>query len=120
MLSHSRMLSWSAEINQSPVDVRAITDTTIDPLIPGGVALLRFTDAVLTRSENIDATAEAAVAELGPRGLVNAAAVIGNFQMMNRVADGTGMPTGKGTRVRHADLIELLGLARIDHADDSR
>ena len=113
------MLSWSSEINQIPVDVRAITDPTIDPLVPGGVALLRFTDAVLTQSDDIRALAELVTAELGSFGLVDAAAVIGNFQMMNRVADGTGMPTGRGSRVRNAALIEMLGLDRFDHTDES-
>jgi hypothetical protein len=112
------MLSWSSEINQSPVDVRAVTDSTIDPLVPGGAALLRFVDATLARSTaGIEAAAEAVTAELGPDGLVDAAAVIGNFQMMNRVADGAGMPVGTGSRIRNAALINLLGFDRFDHAD---
>jgi len=113
------MLSWSSEISQVPVDVRAITDPKIDPLIPGGVALLRFADAVLAQSDDIRGTAELVAAELGWSGLVDAAAVIANFQMMNRVADGTGMPTGRGSRVRNAALIEMLGLDRFDHTDES-
>lgn len=119
MLSHTGMLSWSSEINQMPVDVRAITDPTVDPLIPGGVALLGLVDAVLTRSTaEIKAASEVVRSEVGEAGLVDAAAVIGNFQMMNRVADGTGMPTGRGSRIRHAALIDLLGLERFDHADE--
>ena len=43
--------------------------------------------------------------------------VIGNYQMMNRVADGTGIPVGKGSRLRNADLITRLGLDRLDHTD---
>jgi hypothetical protein len=113
------MLSWSSEISQVPVDVRAVTDPTIDPLVPGGVALLRFADAVLTQPEDIPALAELVIAEMGSAGLVDAAAVIGNFQMMNRVADGTGMPAGQGSRVRNAALIEMLGLDRFDHTDES-
>jgi hypothetical protein len=113
------MLSWSSEINQIPVDARAVTDPTFDPLIPGGVALLRLVDAVLARSAGIKAAGDSVCAELGEAGLVDAAAVIGNFQMMNRVADGTGMPTGRGSRIRSAALIELLGLDRFDHSDES-
>ena len=114
------MLSWSSEINRNPVDLRAVTDGTVDPLIPGGVGLLRFIDAVLARSgAGIQATSEVVRAELGEAGLIDAAAVIGNFQMMNRVADGTGMPTGRGSRIRNAALIDLLGLDRFDHADES-
>jgi hypothetical protein len=114
------MLSWSSEINQLPVDIRAVTDGTVDPLLPGGVGLLRLVDAVLARSTaDIEAAGDAVGAVLGEAGLVDAAAVIGNFQMMNRVADGTGMPTGRGSRIRNAALIELLGLDRFDHADES-
>ena len=114
------MLSWSSEINQQPVDIRAVTDGTVDPLLPGGLALLNLVDAVLARSTpDIKAAGDAVGAELGWAGLVDAAAVIGNFQMMNRVADGTGMPTGRGSRTRNAALIELLGLDRFDHADES-
>ena len=39
------------------------------------------------------------------------------FEMMNRVADATGMPVGMGSRQRMADIIEDLELARLDHAD---
>jgi hypothetical protein len=46
---------------------------------------------------------------------VRAAAVIGNFQMMNRVADATGMPVGTGSRGANAELIAELGLDRFDH-----
>lgn len=114
------MLSWSSEINQNPVDLRAITDPTFDPLIPGGAPLLRFVDAVLTPSTaGIEAAAETVSAELGRAGLVDAAAVMGNFQMMNIVADGTGMPVGRGSRVRNAALIVSLGFDQFDHADGS-
>ena len=114
------MLSWSSETNQTPVDLRAVADPTIDPLIPGGVGLLRFVDAVLARSTSgIESAATTVGAELGSAGLVDAAAVIGNFQMMNRVADGTGMPVGNGSRIRHAALIDQLGLDRFDHTDES-
>lgn len=120
MLSHVGMLSWSSKINQIPVNVRAITDSSLDPLIPGGDALLRFVDAVLARSTvGIGAAVTVVMAELGQAGLVDAAAVIGNFQMMNRVADGTGMPVGAGSRRRHADLIDQLGLDRFDHTDEA-
>ena len=112
------MLSWSSEINQIPVDVRAIADPAIEPRLPGGGPLVRFVDATLARSTaGIEAAAEAVQAKLGSAALVDAAAVIGNFQMMNRVADGTGMPVGRGSRMRQAGLIELLGLDRFDHAD---
>lgn len=117
MLAHAGMLSWSAEETEVPVDLRAVTDPTLDPLLPGGRALLSFVDAALrTPSPTARRVLEG---ELGTEALVTAATVVGNFQMMNRVADATGMPVGQGSRRRHADLIEELGLDRYDHLEDA-
>lgn len=113
MLAHTGMLRWSASETDTPVDVRAVTDPSIDPLVPDGEILLRFVDAVLEGRP--DEGRQEATAALGIAAVIDAAAVIGNFQMMNRVADGTGMPVGKGSRARSAALIEQLGLDRFDH-----
>ncbi len=114
MLAHIGMLSWSAAETGQPVEVAALTDPERDPGLPGGDVLLGFVDAVLGGAD-LSAAREALVQRLGPGGLVNAASVVANFQMMNRIADGTGMPVGKGARLRNADLIVRLGLDRFDH-----
>jgi len=51
----------------------------------------------------------------GPEALVDAAAVIANFEMMNRVADAIGMPVGRGMRAGSADLRAEADLDRYDH-----
>jgi hypothetical protein len=113
------MLSWSSEETNSPVNVMAVADPTVDPLTPGGVALMRFTDAILEgATDRMTAAREHLEGQVGQTGVVNAAGVIGNFQMMNRVADGTGMPVGRGSRIRHAGLIERLDLGRLDHTNE--
>ncbi len=117
MVSHVGMLSWSAEQTNTPVDLRAVTDPAVDPLMPGGAVLLAFTDAVLTGAA-IPAAAAAVIDRLGGDAPAAAAGVIANFQMMNRVADGTGMPLGKGSRLRQAEVIAALGLDRFDHQDE--
>jgi hypothetical protein len=115
------MLSWSSEETNTPFELLAVTDRSVDPLVPGGKTLLAFVDAVVNRVTPEIAEAGAALTnELGRDALVNAASVIGNFEMMNRVADGTGMPVGQGTRRRRADLIERLGLTRMDHLRSKR
>ena len=83
MVAHTGLLSWSAQAPETPIDLRAVTDPSVDP-----------------------------------RALIAAAAVVGNFQMMNRVADATGMPVGTGRRRQDADLIEQLGLSRFDHLQE--
>ena len=112
------MLSWSSEQTTTPVELGAVTDPSVDPLVPGGPQLLAFVDAVVAGDAGaISETAIVLERAVGRSGLVNAASVIGNFQMMNRVADGTGMPVGRGSRRRQAALIERLELDRLDHTD---
>lgn len=98
------------------LDPAAITDRSIDPLLPAGRALLDFVDAVLTGTAEKQAAARTAVLDgVGPTGLVDAAGVIANFEMMNRIADATGMPVGKGTLKRTAEWRELVGIDRFNH-----
>lgn len=80
--------------------------------------LLDFVDAVLTGEESARSDARSRVLDsLGPTGLVDACGVIANFEMMNRIADATGMPVGKGTLKRSAEWRGLLGLDRFRHMD---
>ncbi len=115
MLAHASMLRASAAATEQPVDLRAVTDPSIDPGIPGGAELLQFVDATLTDRSHLDTAQQAVVSVLGPEGLVDAAGVVGNFEMMNRIADGTGIPVGKGALARTEDLRSDLGLDRFRH-----
>jgi hypothetical protein len=111
------MLRASAIASSRRVDLRAVTNPAVDSLLPGGSVLLRFTDAALTGDGVELADARDAVRRsAGDAATVDAAGVIGNFEMMNRIADAIGMPVGKGSRKHMADVIEELGLARFDHA----
>jgi hypothetical protein len=110
------MLRASAEVTTTPLDARAIVDRSFDPLLPHGAALLDFVDAVLIEEDaGLDAARAAVLEALGPTGLVDAAGVIGNFEMMNRIADATGMPVGKGTLKRTAEWRALIGIDRFNH-----
>jgi len=109
------MLSSSIEATHGRVNLTAIAQPSLDPLLPGGRQLLAYVDAVLfgtdiagTRSEVVEVLDESAA--------VDAAAVMGNFEMMNRIADGVGMPVGAGTRQRMEQVIVDLGLDRFPHA----
>lgn len=110
------MLRASVEAMGGKVDVRAITDPSVDPLVEGGLALIGFVDAVLGGQETARAiSAETIRSTLGPGGLVDAAGVIGTFSMMNRIADATGMPVGRGAIERTEDLRRLTGIDRFRH-----
>ena len=109
------MLRESAIATGTKVDLRAVTDPAVDSLLSGGGALLDLASA--TSEPAAEDARSRVVSELGGDALVDAAGVIGNFEMMNRIADATGIPVGKGARRANADLIEELGLDRFDHAD---
>jgi hypothetical protein len=52
------------------------------------------------------------IGALGGPALADAAGVIGTFEMMNRIAEGTGMPVGRDALASTEDLREALGLDR--------
>lgn len=79
----------------------------------GGVAsgelLVRFAEAVYAEDGLAELRDEVKVA-LGDDGLVDAAAVCANFNMMVRIADGTGTPLDAGTVEISGELRDQLGL----------
>ncbi|NQV05542.1 hypothetical protein HQ535_03250 [bacterium] len=95
--------------------MRALADRSLDPVLPGGSALLDLVDAVLLGAGDGDAARSAVSERFGSGGLVRAAGVIGNFEMMNRLADGVGVPIGPSTLKTEAKLLASLGLDRIAH-----
>jgi len=98
------MLRASAHATGDTFDLRAITDRTVDPLLTAGAELLAFVDALMSHDASLGATSAALVEVAGPDALVRAAAVAGNFQMMNRLVDATGVPIGASQRAIAVDL----------------
>lgn len=107
------MLGSSAETLGIEWDPASITDPTVDPLLEGGRELIDFVDAV-HRGEGADVAAarSALRRRLGDDATVDAAAVIGNFNQMNRLADGAGMPVGPGRLRQTEQLRAQSGIAR--------
>ena len=93
------------------LDIRAISDDSFESGVPGGNVLLPFVDAVM-RGNPADrqAAADAVAGALGKQSLVDAAGTHGNFQMMNRVAEGTGIPVPGAAIEREAEMVDALGL----------
>ncbi len=80
-------------------------------------ALVAFTDAVLGEDDVELTRARAEVLErVGAAGLVDAAAVVGNFQRMVRIADSTGIPLDAPLALATEDLRSELGLERFGSA----
>jgi len=105
------MLRESALAYGYNIDLGAIADPSIPLGVPGGNTLLQFVDAITGTSTvgPFDAR-RTVIDDLGPEALVDAAAVFGNFAMMNRIAEGTGIPLAKQAEIREHDLIATLGL----------
>ncbi len=117
MLSHTRLLRESARITERSVDLHAVADSTVDSGLAGGAALVAFTDAAVTGSGGLAIARTRLRNELGAEALVDAAGVVGTFEMMNRVADATGFTEGTQSRIEDAELIADLGFDRFDHAN---
>lgn len=102
------MLRESASAFDYELVVAALRDPTEPVGVPGGNLLLRLVDAVLIDSEPIAGVHSEIIDKLGPEALVDAAAVHGNFEMMNRVADASGIPVPAASIERHSELIGSL------------
>lgn len=96
------------------LEIRSIGDPSMACGVPGGNALLGLVDALLKGDENDRVAAREAVRdELGDAGLVHTAGVFGNFQMMNRIAEGTGIPIPRQRVDANEDVIHQIGLERM-------
>jgi hypothetical protein len=107
------MLRWSAENLRHDFNPESIVDTTQTTGIPGGEALIALVDATMLGTSSDRSKARAWIHdEIGMDGVVMAASTYGNFEMMNRIAEGTGIRANEQTRASSADWQQKLGLDR--------
>lgn len=105
------MLRASIEHHGQQAGITAITGEGSDSGLPGGAALVAFSDAVVESDETaIRAARERVRAELGDAAAVDAGAVIANFQRMVRIADGTGIPLDPPMMVMTEKIRDELGI----------
>jgi hypothetical protein len=106
------MLSWSSNETGQQVDLTAVVDGVGDTGLEHGRALLRFASACGGFDDVELAAARAAlVAETDAAFMVDAAAVAANFEMMTRLADGTGARLPEQRLEQAAAQIDLMGTA---------
>ena len=98
------MLRASAEHVGTPFEPRGVIHDDVDPLVEAGRELRAFTTALVNRTGDLDGTRQVLIDAIGEAGTVRAAAVAGNFEMMNRVVDGTGVPIGRDMWLMADDL----------------
>lgn len=106
------MLSWSSTETGQSIDLSAVAAGRPGVGLEHGDALLRFAGACGGRDDEELAAARAAlVDETDEAFMVDAAAVAANFEMMTRLADGTGAMMPAERLARSAEAIEVMGIA---------
>lgn len=116
------MLRASIEKDTEEADLAALTDgeAARDSSIPGAAALVGWVEATLEGDAVEVASAREGVArELGPAAMVDAAAVIGNFERMVRIADGTGIPLDAAVNVATESIRAELGVDDFESASNT-
>lgn len=78
--------------------------------MPNGKLLVDFVNATRVGGDELAAIRDRVAETMGPEALVDVAAVVANFTMMTRIADGTGTPLDKGSVDMSADLRQELGI----------
>ena len=79
--------------------------------------LLAYADALVGEDDTVLGPSRAELLRgVGAGGLVDAAAVVANFERMVRIADATGIPLDAPLSVLGADLARELGLLRYGSA----
>jgi hypothetical protein len=106
------MLSWSSTETGQQIDLSAVADGRDGVGLEHGDALLRFASACGgTDDGELAAARVALVAETDVEFMVDAAAVAANFEMMTRLADGTGAVLPAERVARAGFQIETMGAA---------
>jgi hypothetical protein len=107
------MLRASVETEGAEVDYRGIADqeSAEASSVPAAGALVGLVEASLS-ADDVDGKAarERVRLELGSEALVDAAAIIGNFERMTRIADATGIPLDAPVNVATEGLRAELGI----------
>ena len=114
-------LRANAMAKDADVDVsRVRSDDDADGGIVHGHRLSEFVDAFMSRDADQLAAARAALADdMGAEGMVEAAAVAGNFQRMVRIADSIGIPIDAARVDMSAGLRQELGLNEFQSAQNT-
>jgi hypothetical protein len=104
------MLRESVTVSEAEVDLSGLVDPDCKqvPGIPRSGELLRFVDTFMSGDAPAYAEARARLCDaIGERAMVDAVAVAANFQRLDRIADGTGIPSDPPMAVMQEDFIAM-------------
>ncbi len=123
------MLRASVEMNGKTVNLRPLStgvtdnvdDENIGSAVDGAKDLIEFTDAVLGDDDALLVKRRhQVISAVGPKGFVDAACVVGNFERMVRIADGAGLPLDNAIKAFSEDIREDLGINQYASATHSK
>lgn len=103
------LLGRSSEGNDA-LNLNGTVRNEVDSGVEHGAALLRYSDAAVGRTPDLQAAREALNAAMGPGAVVDCAATIANFQRMVRIADGCGIPLDSFSRKESEKWRDGLGI----------
>jgi len=105
------MLSWSSTEAGTPADLGAVVEGQGDAGLPFGAELVAFVEAIAGWDDAALVAARARLAAAaGDAFMIDAAAVAANFEMMTRVADGTGARFPASTAAARTALAARLSI----------
>jgi hypothetical protein len=108
------MLSWSSNATGDTVDLTAVAEGRADVGIDHDATLVRFATACAEYDDDALAAARASlVADTDEAFMVDSAAVAANFEMMTRLADGTGAAMPPARIESSASSIGAMGIAHL-------
>ena len=87
------LLRASSDAVGAEVDLSAAVEDAADGGVEDGAVLTAFAEAVVRATDDLDAARTRALETLGPEKFVEAAATVGIFNGLVRVADSTGIPS---------------------------
>jgi len=104
------LLGLSSGAVEADVELDSVTGSEHgDRGVAHGALLTRFAEQV-HQGDDLDQVRAELIEAVGEAGLIDAAAICANFNMMVRIADGTGTPLDEGTVLVSAELRQDLGL----------
>ncbi len=114
------LLRASARANEEEIEIEAVMDATQESKVAAGALLSEFTEAIVRRDPALGEIRDRVIATLGADAMVDAAAVVANFQRMVRIADGLGIPIDESWRDRNANLRGRLGVSAFASSANTR
>ena len=115
------MLRASSEVQGQAANLESlVAGPDAESAVVAGASLLRFADAVVEADDELIRERRSELRQrLGDAAMVDAAAVIANFQRMVRIADGTGIPLDEQVLMMTQDIRGELGINNFGAADNS-